>query len=307
MLLYKYRSPINFLDTTSCNTARIFKDSQLYFASLSTFNDPFEGLIELDTTASKEEAIDRHWRVLRTRYRSQNIHILKTVIKSWHDAAFNVDRYYEKIIAGDINFFEYYKTLMNEYGVLSLSEMPDNLLLWAHYANNHCGLCLGFEWSETDLPRADEVVYQTNYRKIDCWLHTEDELAQIALLQKSSDWSYEREYRSICEPTYNVSSNYEPDENCLAELKAAQEKNLDEYFIKEIKNKYTFSYRQVEKTGYGAKHFPKESLKEVIFGLRMTKEERNQYICWINSLGYYPKFKFAERAPERYKLQLKIC
>ena len=86
MLLYKYRSPINFLDTTSCNTARIFKDSQLYFASLSTFNDPFEGLIELDTTASKEEAIDRHWRVLRTRYRSKNI--LKPVSKSWDDAKF---------------------------------------------------------------------------------------------------------------------------------------------------------------------------------------------------------------------------
>ncbi|MFI3045905.1 DUF2971 domain-containing protein [Pseudomonas coronafaciens] len=41
-----------------------------------------------------------------------------------------------------------------------MAENPDNLLLWAHYASNHNGMCLGFEWDETGLPPAEEVIYQ---------------------------------------------------------------------------------------------------------------------------------------------------
>ena len=33
---------------------------------------------------------------------------------------------------------------LKKMGVLSLSERPDSLLMWAHYANNHQGFCLGF-------------------------------------------------------------------------------------------------------------------------------------------------------------------
>ncbi|MEL6438290.1 MAG: DUF2971 domain-containing protein [Cyanobacteria bacterium J06621_8] len=193
---------------------------------------------------------------------------------------------------------------MDDYGVLALCENPDNLLLWAHYAAEHRGLCLGFEWDETQLPQAKEVIYQTNYRKIDYWLHTEDELAQIALLQKSSDWSYEREYRSICKPSYKEYESYEPDENCNKELAEARDNNYPDFLRKKIKRKYTFARQQTEKSGYGAKPFAKESLKEVIFGLRMTQDERDKHIRSITLLGYKPEFKIAKRATERYKLQI---
>ncbi|WP_019508046.1 DUF2971 domain-containing protein [Pleurocapsa sp. PCC 7319] len=301
MMLYKYRAPVNFSNPDSGYTARIFIDSQLYFAKLSTFNDPFEGLIELEVHQSKEEAIDRHFRVLRSRERARDV-LSNPFPFTWNNAKSTIDKIFEKVIAGEyIDHNKYYKEVMDDYGVLALCENPDNLLLWAHYATEHRGLCLGFEWAETKLPKAEEVIYQTNYRKIDFWFHTEDELAQIALLQKSSDWSYEREHRSIWKPLYEEYEEFRPDENYFKKLKEIK----DSSFLKEqLKRDYTFAYQRVKNVGHGAKTFQKNSLKEVIFGLRMTKNERKQHIDFITSLGYRPEFKIAKRATEQYKLQI---
>lgn len=35
--------------------------------------------------------------------------------------------------------------------VLSLSANPLNLLMWAHYASNHCGVVLGIDWKAAAL------------------------------------------------------------------------------------------------------------------------------------------------------------
>ncbi|MGF6383844.1 hypothetical protein OKW31_006845 [Paraburkholderia atlantica] len=32
----------------------------------------------------------------------------------------------------------------NEYGIYSMAETPRSLLMWAHYAESHTGVCLGF-------------------------------------------------------------------------------------------------------------------------------------------------------------------
>lgn len=39
----------------------------------------------------------------------------------------------------EINIF------INNFGIYSLSERPDSLLLWAHYASDHHGVCLEYE------------------------------------------------------------------------------------------------------------------------------------------------------------------
>ena len=44
-----------------------------------------------------------------------------------------------------------------------MTENPDNLLMWAHYARNHTGLCIEFDTSE-DFLLATEL-YQVRYNE----------------------------------------------------------------------------------------------------------------------------------------------
>lgn len=88
-------------------------------------------------------------------------------------------------------------------GVLSLSEVPSNHLMWGHYADSHRGFVLGFDTcssffrcgDRTTEPTqdgffpvryADERPRRRSYR---------DVTAADAFFTKSVDWSYEREWR----------------------------------------------------------------------------------------------------------------
>ena len=41
-----------------------------------------------------------------------------------------------------------YDILKSRMGISCLSESDDSLLMWAHYANNHCGICVEYELLE---------------------------------------------------------------------------------------------------------------------------------------------------------------
>jgi hypothetical protein len=60
------------------------------------------------------------------------------------------------------------KALDDSFGVLCLSERPDDILLWSHYGNSHRGLCLEFDAAaHLDVfPRLHRVVYQKKYPPI---------------------------------------------------------------------------------------------------------------------------------------------
>jgi hypothetical protein len=44
---------------------------------------------------------------------------------------------------------------MDKAGILSLTERPDNLLMWGHYASSHTGICL--EFAAFDLVCSEEM------------------------------------------------------------------------------------------------------------------------------------------------------
>ncbi len=60
---------------------------------------------------------------------------------------------------------EFYRLLDGSFGVLCLSERPDDILLWSHYGNSHSGLCLEFDAAgHPDVfPRLRPVTYQEKY------------------------------------------------------------------------------------------------------------------------------------------------
>jgi hypothetical protein len=304
MLLYKYRSPVTDFSSSNpkCNTAKIFTESALYYAKPSTLNDPYEAHLEFDFSACEEKAQISHLRVLRERNRLLGNH-METLQQTWEQVKRNVKIQMDHINRNTMDFNSYYRDTMDNNGVLSLSEQRNNLLMWAHYASEHKGICLGFDWKETGLPPAKEVAYLSMYRLVDIWAYTEDELVEIACFQKSAEWSYEREWRSFSHAEYERYRELQLTREAKEELRKAESEG-SEWLVKNIKDRHTYGYRRPAKLGYRTLGFNKGALKEVIFGARMTKDVVKQHVDFVCSEGYMPRFYQAVRDQRHYALTL---
>lgn len=86
-----------------------------------------------------------------------------------------------------------------DYGVLSMSEDPLSLLMWAHYTVAHTGFVIGFNtdhdyFGEREYSWLLRIDYREEYEPAD--LHHR-------LGYKSTHWQYEREWRHVINlPTY---------------------------------------------------------------------------------------------------------
>ena len=86
-------------------------------------------------------------------------------------------------------------------GVICYSEVPDNVLMWGHYADSHRGICLRFDPHIAQIEPSN-LVYRVQYDEarpmLARFLEREDSgaLAQ-ALTTKAAFWKYEREWRAI--------------------------------------------------------------------------------------------------------------
>ncbi len=95
-----------------------------------------------------------------------------------------------------------YRAFNDSVGILSLSEIPDHELMWAHYADTHRGLVLCFDEQHNFFNRRrsenDEFYFVRKVRYSDS---PADSLATIdgdaLLVTKGTKWSYEREWRML--------------------------------------------------------------------------------------------------------------
>lgn len=86
--------------------------------------------------------------------------------------------------------------LANKYGILCFSQNWHSPLQWAHYADKHQGICLGFEISEKIKPR--KVTYIEKRDEHNLHNITEEEMQKL-LSTKHKHWSYEQEIRIFVE------------------------------------------------------------------------------------------------------------
>ena len=134
-------------------------------------------------------------------------------------------------VYGDIPFSEYIKLKMHHIGVISLSENKENLLMWAHYANEHKGVVAGVVYKPEvgsifeNLFRADTYInssfgeefspfngkpkpvsyrkglryrndkFDFDYSNIDA--EGADRLLYEVFMQKSDEWIYEQEHSVV--------------------------------------------------------------------------------------------------------------
>jgi hypothetical protein len=192
----------------------ILKNGLIRFSQPQVFNDPFELKPQissvLDDAYLKEDFDAQFSKITREEYDSLPAYMRGLV----SFAAFRglAESKREQITQGmkllsghaaphlkDI----IYKGLEKHIGILSLTENPKNLLMWAHYANRHQGFVIEFDAthpffdqrkSDKDEHRFLKKVTYSEKRPDLCLSKVEsfDEF-----LVKGADWSYEQEQRML--------------------------------------------------------------------------------------------------------------
>ncbi len=102
---------------------------------------------------------------------------------------------------------EFRKTVSQANGIISFSRNWRQPLLWAHYADSHRGIALGF-----DVP--DHLLFEIKYLRnrikppsdVDSSPKAMEDLIYSLLSSKHKEWAYEEEYRLV-----------RPLANCLSE------------------------------------------------------------------------------------------
>lgn len=109
-------------------------------------------------------------------------------------------------------------SIMNSFGVIALTETQRNLLMWAHYASEHRGCCIGYQTNlllnkplKSESPcfcynpkkvNYDDVVFDDEQiEAIDRIPYIDDEtinnVLHRAITTKSDEWIYEKEHRIV--------------------------------------------------------------------------------------------------------------
>jgi hypothetical protein len=197
--LYKYR-----VWHTECHR-RLLERNEVYFASPSAFNDPFDCPRTLSFQGASAAEVRKKLRGLfqeghpEVSRKEREAFITKRVL-----ALRNPDEGRE--IAAHIQrlFFE-------NHGILSLTGDPHNLIMWAHYGCSHEGFCVGLRTEGLarlrqhlehsrglgcDLYRVD---YADEYPVFNQFSPQYDHLSmyKATIRTKSSQWQYEQEFRII--------------------------------------------------------------------------------------------------------------
>jgi hypothetical protein len=180
--LYKYRAINDFLET-------IITNQEIYLAAPSQFNDPFDCYPRITYYRDKE---------LQLKFFIENV-IQQEEGISIEEAEKIAKRMVENEEWGQLNMRSIVRDVLDEYGVYSLTELNDNMLMWSHYANSHKGVCLEFDSSDPKdvFGQAVSVEYSSELPKINTMDSRPFYGTVPAMTVKAKDWSYEKEWRII--------------------------------------------------------------------------------------------------------------
>lgn len=88
-------------------------------------------------------------------------------------------------------------SMLDNAGILCLSDQWDNMLLWAHYAKMHRGVCIGFKTDLDFFQQAMPVIYADDQPIVERTKDDDDTLVRKVFFTKPSCWKYENEWRIV--------------------------------------------------------------------------------------------------------------
>ncbi|MEH6486835.1 MULTISPECIES: DUF2971 domain-containing protein [Pseudomonas] len=135
---YKYR---NAEGDSAEFLRKTLTDNELYFPAPCSFNDPFDCHPYFSFEGDKATIVKSYKKLYkkyepglpRAQRRIQAKEAAKSLLsKNDHSRVHERTRDY------------YFNRVQRGIGVFCVTTIPDNILMWSHYANNHKGVCLEF-------------------------------------------------------------------------------------------------------------------------------------------------------------------
>lgn len=180
--LYKYiglNENIEFVE-------KIIKDKTIKFSDPTTFNDPFE-CMSIIGVLNYSDIRDK----LHEEYLKQGKSFSEEIVKV----------HYDDLIHSMID--EFHKNNLSKYGILSLSSVWNNILMWSHYASQHKGIVLIFKYipSNDFYEKMMKVRYKNGIEFFELSHSNKDKKIWESFSTKHTMWEYENEYRIISPPS----------------------------------------------------------------------------------------------------------
>jgi len=185
---YRYRAlnnetALNYLEQT-------IRSNELFFPKASSFNDPFDCRPVFSFDSNEEEMKRYLKRVTAKNMRGAN-RLERRSQESGALRRFQETKARKRLIQTNLHH------ITEKVGILCLSELADDILMWSHYADSHRGVCLEFDAQSDFFARAQSVKYQLDRPILNPILDSPARMAVSALLTKAEHWAYEKEWRIV--------------------------------------------------------------------------------------------------------------
>jgi hypothetical protein len=252
--LYKYQS-------YNMNSVASLINKVSWAAKPSTFNDPFDCAIslvpEIDQEAMFELILQEATANGVEGFSKEKIEGFKQHFEGGgFDSLINSE--HEEMSE---KLADRFADLIQDIGVVSLSEVSDHILMWSHYANQHRGFCVEFERGDSNLLGGKstlpvrytdklpvfslQAVVKSAPEKRKHYVHS-------LVLSKALEWSYEREWRYL-NSQGNCTVNLEI--NVSSIIFGARMSDDHKVMLKSLVEKYyhspKFKQVQLKKNGFG--------------------------------------------------------
>lgn len=214
-------------------------------------------------------------------------------------------------------------------GVISLSETPRNLIMWAHYANEHNGICIGLKNNflsenlkniENEHTITISTPLKVNYDSVrpqynedaSEFLQEADNQTLSHLLTKSNDWMHEKEHRCLISPEQADIVKILSDDvdkslfNYLVDCKSLIEIDNNIYKGEGVKSLYA-NYHENKNVAF-LKKIKTSSITSIYMGCRLPQSDKEQIISevkMINSPLSHIKLYECTTSKNRFELDLK--
>lgn len=278
MKLYKYFTP---------ERTDVLRDNIIRYTQPEALNDPFEAKPHITKVANDreiEQAMDEML-VGEVKKVYDNLSEEKKSLLTFEETL-SIVKNNRELMLGELGQMldmytptyreKLHSTINQLIGILSLTEKPDNLLMWSHYATNHEGFVVGFDsrhsYFDQKISPTDEFRHlrKVDYRSARPSAPMSELNAIEFLLVKSKEWEYEQEWR-IMRPLSD----------------AEHKKDKEPPVI------YLFK-------------FPPEVIVEVILGARMNSVNRSALLKILECNEHLSHVDVLQASPDMQEFKLNI-
>jgi hypothetical protein len=179
-------------------------ENKLWFSNPQKFNDPFELRFCFNST-NKYYDTDRDWEVLNCYLSSLDTNsIIPPFVSEEMLASLREHKpvLRERLVDDASQIVEkHLKEQLSYFGIASLSNNPENDLMWSYYASGHRGFMVTYDCRSSLLASQGIQIHSIDYRQhmpeIDLWKVLMSDCLGDVFSTKSLRWAHEQEIRLI--------------------------------------------------------------------------------------------------------------